>query len=548
MKYCHFLPFVSFFIFSIIPSFAIESAQTDSFSNNQPYINATENNSCKRIDRLEVSLKNLENKVDDAINVLEQKFDQILKILETHPVAPQHDHSGNENKQPPLPATIDNSLNASVPEMSSPDLPATAGITAEPTGRLEKKISSMEETIKDIQNRASIMDMVEEVRRVQEYVCKNGHIYPTWGTNQRCPDCNSKQKSRDRFKLFKFARRESISERIASAVDEAFEKRIIIGASGTGILQQVLSSDKEEKGFASGSLDLLFIAKPFLHTTFLADLEAIGGDGPDEIFGSFSGLNDDSGSFQDDDGIDRVSVREIWLQSFLFDQRLKLVGGKIDLTNYFDSNTVANDETSQFITSAFVNNPTLEVPENGPGLVAFFDTKKGLNFGFGLQSADNSGTNITDEIYAIAELGYRSHLFFGRDGNYRIWGRMNGEKNDNKGFGISIDQNLSTQFTAFARYGANEEDEGDAEVASAWSAGLRYRSPFFSRVNDEIALAFGMLDIVGGSEESATELYYKFQLNEHFAISPNVQAIFDPAGVGSEDTALVAGIRTQIEF
>lgn len=71
---------------------------------------------------------------------------------------------------------------------------------------------------------------------------------------------------------------------------------------------------------------------------------------------------------------------------------------------------------------------------------------------------------------------------------------------------------------------------------------------FFSRVNDEVAFAFGMLDIVDGDEESAVELYYKFQVNNHFAITPSIQAVFDPAGMGSNDTASVIGIRTQLEF
>lgn len=422
-------------------------------------------------------------------------------------------------------------------------------------GRLDKRIKTLEETVKGLEvrtglmeDRAALMDMTEEIRRVKEYVCPNGHVFPQMSEDKRCPVCGLKQKERDRYQLFKFARRESISERIGAALEEEFEKRVILGASGTGIFQQIVSSDEKERGFGEGSFDLLFISRVLLNTTFFIDLEAIGGNGPDEIINSFSGLNADSGSFQDDDGVDRVTVREVWLQSFLLKERLRLVGGKIDLTNYFDTNTVANDETRQFITGAFVNNPTMEAPENGPGIVAFFDTRKGLTFGMGMQSADNSGFNITDDIYAIAQIGYRSHLFFGQEGNYRLWGRINGGREDNKGFGVSIDQNLSTRLTAFGRYGSNEEEEDEADIASAWSAGLRLRSPFFSRVNDEVAFAFGSLNLVGGDDESAAELYYRFQINKHFAVTPNFQALFDPRGVGEMDTVALAGVRTQIEF
>lgn len=381
-----------------------------------------------------------------------------------------------------------------------------------PQYKVDKRIKRLEERVDELKDRADFMDITEEIRRVQEYVCPNGHIFPVMAEDERCPICGLKQKARQHYKLFKFARRESISERVEAVLSEEFEKRVLLGLSGTGIVQQLINSDKGEKGFAEGSFDLLFISKPLLYTTFFVDLEAIGGNGPDELIGSFSGLNDDAGTLQDEDRVDRVSVREVWLQSFLLQERLRLVGGKIDLTNYFDSNAVANDETTQFITSAFVNNPTMEVPENGPGFAAFFDTKRGLTFGLGMQSVDNSGFGITDNVYAITEIGYRAHYFFGMEGSYRLWGRINGEMGDNKGFGISIDQNISTRLATFARYGVNESEEGEAEIASAWSAGLRFRSPFFTRVNDEIAFAFGMLDIVGGDRESATELYYKFWL------------------------------------
>lgn len=413
---------------------------------------------------------------------------------------------------------------------------------------IDEKMARLEESVHGLQDRATLMDMTDEIRRIQEFVCSNGHVYSVKSADGRCPADGKKLKSRNRYKLFKFARRESISERISAAIEDELARNIILGASATGVVQQLVSSDREESSFAEGSFDLLFISQPLLYTTFFVDLESIGGNGPDELIGSFSGFNDDSGTLQDDDGVDRLSVREVWLQSFFFDQRLKLVGGKIDLTNYFDSNTVANDETTQFLSSAFVNNPTMEVPENAPGIVAFFDTRRSLSFGLGLQSDTNDGFDITNHVYAIGEIGYRSHFFFGQEGNYRLWGRINGGRNDNLGFGVSFDQNLSTRFAAFGRYGANDEESGEADIASAWSVGLRFRSPFFSRVNDEIAVAFGSLDILGGDDESITETYYKFQINDHIAITPGFQAVFDPGGVGGDDTVAMVGIRTQIEF
>lgn len=413
---------------------------------------------------------------------------------------------------------------------------------------LNDRLSMVEGAVKVLEDRSSLFDFSDEVRRNQEYVCENDHVFPITGDGNRCPVCGSKQRSRTLEKIYKFARREDISERIAAAFDREYAKHVSIGLSATSIVQQIVASDVEEDNFAEGSFDLTFITKPLPNSVFFIDLEAIGGNGPDELIGSAAGLNADSGSFQDDDGLDRISVKEVWLETHLFNEKLDIVAGKLDLGNYFDSNAIANDETSQFITAAFVHTPTFENPGGAPGFVAFFDTQKGLRFGLGVQSGENSGDKITDKLYTIAELDYSTEFFFGKQGTYRIWVRTSGEKDENKGLGVSIDQDLSKRLTAFGRFGVNQNDGGDADIASSWSTGVRLRSPFFSRLDDEVAVAFGMVDMVGGDHESSAEAYYKFKINDHFAVSPNVQAVFDPAGVGRDDSVFVAGIRTQINF
>jgi len=412
--------------------------------------------------------------------------------------------------------------------------------------RLENRLEKLEEAVQDLTGRAALMDTAEEIRKVTEYVCPNGHGFETMSEDGKCRICGLNLKEREHFKKFKFARRESISERISTALEEEFKKRILVGASGTGIFQQILNDGEGRHSSAEGSLDLLFIGKPLTYMTFFVDLESIGGNGPDEFIGSLSGLNGDSGSFQDSDGVDRVSVREAWLQTELLKQHVRLVIGKIDLTNYFDSNAVANDETTQFITGAFVNNRTLEVPENGPGIASFYDTRRGLFLGLGLQSADNSGSDIVDGLYGIGEIGMRTHYLFGLDGTYRLWTKINGGRDYNKGLGINVDQHLTAKLVAFARYGINETD--GADVKSAWSTGLELRHPFLSRVNDSTAFAFGHTESVDGMEEQVTEAYYKFAFNDHFAITPLFQAVFDPVGLDDSNVVALFGVRTQIEF
>src|SRR5207237_4888867 len=104
-------------------------------------------------------------------------------------------------------------------------------------------------------------------------------------------------------------------------------------------------------------------------------------------------------------------------------QKLALIAGRLDLTNYFDHNAAANDETSQFISDALVNNPALGLAVNGAGFAAVYDPKHGFNFKIGFQQSNTSATSLNDSIYSLAEVGFVGHLSHAGEGNYRVWYR-----------------------------------------------------------------------------------------------------------------------------
>lgn len=389
--------------------------------------------------------------------------------------------------------------------------------------RIEKRLESLE----DMTGKMFLLEPVEEIKKVSEWVCPEGHIYDHASLDGRCHLCGKPQEERVAYRKFKYARKESISDRIEAMMEEGFKKKVAVGLSATGIFQQLVNSRKKDTSFAEGSFDLLFFHRPMINSTLFVDLEAIGGRGPDFVVGSASGLNDDAsrGSTQDSDGVDRVSVREAWLQSIFMKDRLRLVGGKIDLTNYFDMNVVANDETTQFLTSAFVNNPVLSPPVNGPGLVGHFDTKKGYGFGLGLQNARNSGTAVFDRPYTIGEVDYHAPKFlFGQGGNYRLWGRYNGDTRS-RAVGLSLDQQFTQRLTGFARYGITGNTAVD-EPKWAWSLGLELSSPFSPRRYDRIATAFSQIKTFNRTKEDLVEAYYNFFLTDHMNLSLNSQVLF----------------------
>lgn len=422
-------------------------------------------------------------------------------------------------------------------------------------GAVATRLERLEQKMDQFTTAPVITEKAEAIKKFKEFVCKKGHLFSVMPENGICPIDGTKVRQREVLKKVKLARRENVAEKIEAALEEEKKKSVVVGASGTGVFQQIIDSKRsKDTNFGEGSLDLIFVSRPIAYTTFFADLEAIGGNGPDQSLRSNAGLNGDSGSLQDTDGVDRVSVREVWLGGDYFNEHVKAAVGKIDLTNYFDTNAVANDETSQFLSTAFVNNPTLQQPRNGPGAFAFYDTKKAFRLGVGVQNPADSGFSVANRPYFISELDYNTHFFRGLEGNYQVWGRLNGSRSDdNKGFGISIDQVLMPTLTAFARYGLNRPV--GAVNKYAWSTGFEKEKLFSSRPLDVLGVAFGQQKGTAVKIDSLSEIYYRFFLTDHFSVSPHLQWLIrssrDAATAGElerEKNVLVAGLRSQVDF
>jgi len=423
-------------------------------------------------------------------------------------------------------------------------------------GAPETRIDRIEQKTNLLLTTPVITEQAEEIKKFREYVCKEGHLYSEMPADGVCPVDGLPVKQREVLRKVKLARRESVAEKIEAALEDERKNSVLVGASGTGVFQQILDSKYSKKtSFSEGSLDLLFISHPIAYTTFFVDLEAIGGNGADQVVRSNAGLNGDAGSLQDTDGVDRVQVREAWVGGDYFSEHLKAVAGKIDLTNTFDTNAVANDETSQFLSSAFVNNAALQQPRNGPGVFAFYDTKEALRFGVGAQSPNDSGTAIANRPYVIGELDYNTHLFRGLEGNYRLWGRLNRARaGHNKGFGLSGDQVLGPAWTAFARWGLNDSE--GAVNKYAWSAGFEKKAVFPVRPLDTFGFAFGQQEGTAVKVDTLSEIYYRFFLTDHLAVSPHLQWLIrssrtNPAndnGLETEKNVFVAGLRSQVDF
>ena len=348
-----------------------------------------------------------------------------------------------------------------------------------------------------------------------------------------------------------------------------------VSASATGVLQCSAGNNPQDTTNAEGSFDLVFEGDVCEGGMFLIDIEAVENDGPDSVLGTYSGLNDDAGS------TDRhVDVLEAWYEQTLFNDKFVFTVGLIDLSNYFDTNELANDETTQFLASAFVNSNVFDAPGNGPGIRGSYSFADWVDLHLGLQSGDEDGDFVFDRVFFISGLDFHTE-FFNKPGNYRMYLSVNGNRHDahnpdendeSVGFGLSIDQTITDKITAFARVGFRDDQAAESNTEWAWSTGFQIAEPFVSRPNDVIGLAVGQTqpnrevvsnlkrttfdyDTNGNEQndymasiETLTEIYYSYQVSEKFTVTPLMQLVFQPSGDTHEDAILIGGVRGQFDF
>lgn len=331
----------------------------------------------------------------------------------------------------------------------------------------------------------------------------------------------------------------------------ALTKNITISGGMTGVLQSTIGNNPRNHADAVGRADLIFNFKVGESTIAVIDVEATGGDGINAHIGSYSVLNNIPMAPSD-----TVRFRSAWVEHTAFNDRLVVTLGKIGLTDYFDNNSVANNETAQFLAGAFVNSAVLGAPSYGPGMRVTARLGDQFSFGLGYGSGDTTGSNIIDHGFGIAELGYK--LKMGElEGNYRFYGSLDGSlpvvdgikivKDNTWGTGLSIDQQLTGELTLFGRFGWHDKDA--YVTRSAWSAGFQYTGPIPQRKDDLAGFAYGQILINNATaQEKLFEAYYKVKVSDQLAMSPHFQYLMNPLADKSVDNVFVASLRAQLIF
>ncbi len=276
-------------------------------------------------------------------------------------------------------------------------------------------------------------------------------------------------------------------------------------------------------------------------------------------------MNGDAGTTDDN-----VTILEAYLEGVLFGGRVTLTAGKIDITNYIEGNAYAGDETSQFLSSGFVNNHVFTAPDNGPGVRVHTYLLPGVVYlEAGVMSQDSDGnTRSTDklfeDVYGAVEVGVMPKLF-GRPGTYRVWATFDGagqkrqksgqlEDETALGVGLSADQELADWLGVFFRIGARDSDNINYTTRTAWSTGAQLSKIIPYRKDDVIGFAYGEIRPTKrdfgarAKDEGFIEAYYNWFFTENFQISGIFQHVMNRNASPTLSDVSIFGVRAQANF
>ena len=416
---------------------------------------------------------------------------------------------------------------------------ATANISPQALQALLDRLDTLENRMGDLETSAVLSEPETRVKRKEIWVDNNGNEYdqPVQGARKTVT-----------YERERVLRRQTINEKIEEALSGDAAKRVAIGvnaATVTQVASQTDGPDTKPDGHAYqlSSADLTFAANLAQNTSFFADIVGLSGSPPDREIPSLTLLNSYTARLVRQN---EINLREAWVKTEFFGQRLGLSFGRLDLTNYFDRNAAANDETAQFISDALVNNPALGLTNNGSGVVAVYDAKSGINFKIGAQQSNPDATNLSNSVFSLAEVGYLARPFSLPEGNYRLWYRRdNSSGRQRTGFGVSLDQKVTPGVTLFARYGSADAEFGHDHF---YSGGAEFEYGPVLNPLDAWGLGYAHTELASGDTERLEEAYYNFHLAERLRLSFHLQYVTEERAGAPSLSYLLPGLRLQASF
>lgn len=290
-------------------------------------------------------------------------------------------------------------------------------------------------------------------------------------------------------------------------------------------------------------------------------------------------------------------------------RRLEIGFGKFGMVDFFDLNSVGSDSHFQFMNWSTCQNGAYDFAADTRGytvgfIVDYEDKNWGLLFGEGLMPKVANGMDLVWKIWQAHADNFQFELRRGvipkQAGIVRLLAYTNyanmgiytnaveqyeqglvpaPEITDHPwqitrkyGFGINLEQNLSSNLTAFGRFGWNNgktESFAYTEIDETFSGGLGANGGLWHRRHDRAGIAFatnaiskdhqryladgGYGFILGDGalrygRENILETYYTAHVWRGIYVAPDLQYIVNPGYNRDRGPVLVPSFRVHFEF
>lgn len=276
--------------------------------------------------------------------------------------------------------------------------------------------------------------------------------------------------------------------------------------------------------------------------------------------------NQDAATAVDRDDKGRLQVSNLHYLQFLGQDAL--VVGLINPATPLDNSNVANNETTQFLATTLVNDPTIAFPDYTLGVVYFYKPPYAqLDLTFLLSSSngladnpDKSYAELVDVtapgkgVFAVMEADWTTLLHTWRVGTWiqtadNAYLNGSGDTGNNYGVYLSADHQFGETRMNVRLGAANPVVSETAQfigVALDHPVGDQYMGFGYTKsfVSDQAG--------PNTADRSQYEVYYRLRWNAHLSLTPSIQRIqnsnFDDSGATVDSNVYVYSLRGTYNF
>ncbi len=259
-----------------------------------------------------------------------------------------------------------------------------------------------------------------------------------------------------------------------------------------------------------------------------------------------------------------VSFDKIRYVTPLFGDNFRVfIGPRIELFEFIDTNSFANDEEEDFSSGFFVNNPLIIVLFAGPGTgfdwkisdqfslrAAYIASNGGNSFGSGFGGLSGSNTQGSVELDFRPSETAKIKLQYSA---YTLQEAVADTPSKTDAFGVNAEWAITPSVGIFGRYGLGTQQLFTPDLAdnnlTTWQLGLAF--PDLLAAGNTLAFSIGQpvraTNKANGSETDF-ELYYSFRLNDRMTLTPDLQIISQPGNVAGNSTLVLGTLRAVFMF